>query len=94
MRKPYFTFETQNTSVLFKDMQKNATSSAIVIDEYGSVAGFITTQDLIEEIIGEIRDEYDLEGNEPFVQIVGEQCKASKDHIDLMISTRLSAHSS
>ena len=69
MRKPYFTFEMQNTSVLFKDMQKNATSSAIVIDEYGSVAGFITTQDLIEEIIGEIRDEYDLEGDEPFVQV-------------------------
>ncbi len=69
MRKPYFTFETQNISVLFKDMQKSATSSAIVLDEYGSVAGFITTQDLIEEIIGEIRDEYDLETDRPFVEI-------------------------
>ncbi len=69
MRKPYFTFEMQNTSVLFKDMQKNATSSAIVLDEYGAVAGFITTQDLIEEIIGEIRDEYDLEDDKPFTEI-------------------------
>ena len=69
MRKPYFTFETQNISVLFKDMQKCATSSAIVLDEYGSVAGFITTQDLIEEIIGEIRDEYDLETDRPFTKI-------------------------
>ena len=69
MRKPYFTFEMQNTSKLFKDMQLNSTSVAIVIDEYGAVAGMVTTQDLVEEIIGEIYDEYDEISYNPFVEL-------------------------
>lgn len=69
MRKPYFTFEMKNTSTLFKDMQLNSTSVAIVLDEYGAVAGMVTTQDLIEEIIGEIYDEYDDSSDNPFVEL-------------------------
>ena len=69
MRKPYFTFEMKNTSTLFKDMQLNSTSVAIVLDEYGAVAGMVTTQDLLEEIVGEIYDEYDDSSDNPFVEL-------------------------
>lgn len=61
LRKPYFTYEFQNISDLMVEMQKNSVNMAIVLDEYGAVAGLITLEDLLEEIVGEIRDEYDEE---------------------------------
>lgn len=61
LRNPYFTYEFQKTSDLMIDMQKNSISLAMVLDEYGAVAGLITLEDLLEEIVGEIRDEYDDE---------------------------------
>ena len=69
MRKPYFTFEQKNTSDLFKEMQLNSTSIAIVLNEYGLTAGMITTEDLLEEIVGEIRDEYDTDEKDDFIVI-------------------------
>ena len=59
MREAYFTFEHKNTADLFIEMRKSSLSLAIVLDEYGSTAGLITLEDLLEEIVGEIRDEYD-----------------------------------
>ena len=59
MREAYFTFEHKNTADLFIEMRKSSLSLAIVLDEYGSTAGLITLEDLLEEIGGEIRDEYD-----------------------------------
>ena len=56
IRKPFFTFEQKNTSDLFKEMQLSSTSIAIVLSEYGTTSGMITTEDLLEEIVGEIRD--------------------------------------
>jgi CBS domain containing-hemolysin-like protein len=59
MREPYFTYEHKNTADLFLEMRKSSISIAIVLDEYGVTAGLITLEDLLEEIVGEIRDEFD-----------------------------------
>lgn len=59
MREPYFTFEYKKTSELLIEMRRSSISLAIVLDEYGATAGLITIEDLLEEIVGEIRDEYD-----------------------------------
>ncbi|RPI36056.1 MAG: HlyC/CorC family transporter, partial [Nitrospiraceae bacterium] len=56
-----FVPETMKISSLMREMQKKRQHMAIVIDEYGAVAGLVTIEDLIEEIVGEIRDEYDTE---------------------------------
>jgi CBS domain containing-hemolysin-like protein len=61
LREPYFTYEHKNTADLFMEMRKNSISLAIVLDEYGATAGLITLEDLLEEIVGEIRDEYDTD---------------------------------
>ena len=59
LRKPYFTFEYKRTSELMDELKKTSNNCAIIVDEYGSTAGMITLEDLLEEIVGEIRDEYD-----------------------------------
>ena len=56
---PYFVPENRRTDALFKEMQKNKTKLAILIDEYGGVAGMVTLEDLIEEIVGDIHEEYE-----------------------------------
>ena len=61
MRKPYFTYEHKHVSELLMDLKKSSFSLAIVLDEYGATAGLITLEDLLEEIVGEIRDEYDTD---------------------------------
>ncbi len=61
MRKPHFVYEFQKTSDLMVEMQGNTINMIIVLDEYGAVAGIVTMEDLIEEIVGDIRDEYDEE---------------------------------
>ena len=68
IREPYFTYEQKNTSELFLEMQKNSINIAIVLDEYGATAGMITLEDLLEEIVGEIRDEYDADEEDPLTQ--------------------------
>lgn len=59
LRKPYFIPDSMSSLLLFKNMQKNNTHIAIVINEYGENIGLITMEDLLEEIVGNIYDEYD-----------------------------------
>ena len=69
MRKPYYTYEHKNTAELLLEMRKSSINIAIVLDEYGATAGLITLEDLLEEIVGEIRDEYDMDEEDPIQKI-------------------------
>ena len=61
MRSAHFVPESKRVSELLKEMQRRQLQMAIVVDEYGGTAGLLTVEDLLEEIVGEIRDEYDVE---------------------------------
>ena len=61
MRSAYFVPESKRVSELLKEMQRRQAQMAIVVDEYGGTAGLVSVEDLLEEIVGEIRDEYDVE---------------------------------
>jgi putative hemolysin len=67
-RKPLFCPESKSIETLLQQMRLNKVHIAIVVDEYGSMAGIVTLEDIIEEIVGEIQDEYDIDKNE-FTQI-------------------------
>ena len=70
LREAYFTYEYKNISELLLEMRESSFNIAIVLDEYGETAGLITLEDLLEEIVGEIRDEYD-DNEEDFIQEIG-----------------------
>lgn len=59
IREAYYTFEFKKVTELFKEMKKSRNHMAVVLDEYGGTVGIVTIEDLLEEIVGEIEDEYD-----------------------------------
>ena len=59
LREPMYTYEFKKTAELMVELRKTLNNIAIVLDEYGATAGLITMEDMLEEIVGEIRDEYD-----------------------------------
>ncbi len=67
IKPPYFIPETMKISLLLREMQKKRIHMALVVDEYGGISGLVSLEDLIEEIVGEIRDEYDVES--PVIQL-------------------------
>ena len=72
LRMPFFVPDTQHISELFAQMKQKKVHIAIVLDEYGGTAGMVTIEDLLEEIVGNILDEYDQEDDENQVDIIDE----------------------
>ncbi|MBB6624919.1 HlyC/CorC family transporter [Clostridium gasigenes] len=70
IRAPYYTFEFKKIKELFSEMKKTRNHLAVVLDEYGGTVGIVTIEDLIEEVFGDIEDEYDDENNE--IEVVKE----------------------
>lgn len=95
MRKPLFVYEYQKTARLFADMKTTSASVCIVLDEYGITAGLITMEDLVEEIVGDIRDEYDDSEND-LIREIGENhysidASVKLDDLNDAIKTELSS---
>jgi CBS domain containing-hemolysin-like protein len=87
LREAYFVPETKKASDLLPDLQQRRVHMAIVVDEYGGMAGLVTIEDLLEEIVGEIQDEYDTE--EPFVEFISSHEYIFDARVDLDDLNRL-----
>jgi putative hemolysin len=82
-RRPYFVPDTKKVDELLQDLQGERVHMAIVVDEYGGTAGLVTIEDLLEEIVGEIQDEYDEHEEEPI-----ERMDARVSMVDARVSIR------
>jgi len=92
LRPAYFVPETKMVDDLLREMQQRRTHMAIVVDEYGGTAGLVTVEDILEEIVGEIQDEYDVE--EPIFEQIGEReylldARMSLDDVNALLGTDL-----
>ncbi len=95
MREPYFTFEHVKNDDLMYEMQKRSEGIAFVLNEYGETVGMITMEDLLEEIVGEIRDEYD-EDEEEWIKLLPTgsyeiEASMKTDDINDALGTQLSS---
>ena len=93
MREPVYVYEYQRTAEIFSDMKTSSVTMCIVLDEYGTTAGLITMEDLIEEIVGDIRDEYD-DSEDELIKNIGENkydvdASIKLDDLNDAIGTRL-----
>lgn len=69
LREPHFTFEHKEAGTLLIEMREESINLCIVLDEYGATSGMITMEDLLEEIVGEIRDEYDKDETDDIIKL-------------------------
>ena len=69
LRKPKFTYENKKVSELLMEMKESTFNLAIVMDEYGEFSGIVTLEDIIEEIVGDVQDEYDAHEEENIVKL-------------------------
>lgn len=94
LRPAYFVPEAKKVDALLREMQSNRVHIAVVVDEYGGIAGLVTLEDIVEEIVGEIRDEYD-QGEELLYQVINPdemlfQGKIGIDDLNDLLGTHLS----
>ncbi len=82
LRPAYFVPESKKVDELLAEMQAKGIHIAVVVDEYGGMAGLVTLEDIVEEIVGEIRDEYD-QGEELLVQTISEDEKLFRGRVSL-----------
>ncbi len=94
LRPAYFIPESKKVDELLQELQQRRVHIAIVVDEYGGTAGLATIEDLLEEIVGEIQDEYDVE--EPTVEVVSEgeflfDARVALDEVNKLLGVELPA---
>lgn len=77
LRQPLYTYEFKKAAELMVEMRKTLNNIVIVLDEYGATAGLITLEDMLEEIVGEIRDEYDEDEEESVVELEPRQYRVN-----------------
>ncbi len=83
LRQPIYTYESKKVSDLMVEMRKTSNNIVIVLDEYGATAGLVTLEDILEEIVGDIRDEYDEDEEDELVMIApGEYLVAGAMNLD------------
>ena len=73
LRQPLYTYEYKKTAELMLEMRKTFNNIVIVLDEYGATAGLITLEDMLEEIVGEIRDEYDQDEEDDVKEVAPDE---------------------
>ena len=75
LRPAYFVPESVRADVLFRDMQNRKIHMALVVDEYGGTGGLLTLEDLLEELVGKIYDEFDPQEEQDIIQVSDTQCR-------------------